>query len=155
MSTTTTEEDTELRDLVATTLSNAGILGKIKAQLRANVYFALEEGDGVKQKSKLVNNKLTDFLSTTNGRLVASLVREFLEFFDLNFTMAVFDPETNIGKERHQSRPFNFRPTILPGKDFKYRERSKLYEALGMTELTDEKAPLLSEIFRLSKVSTE
>ena len=105
MSTTTTEEDTELRDLVATTLSNAGILGKIKAQLRANVYFALEEGDGVKQKSKLVNNKLTDFLSTTNGRLVASLVREFLEFFDLNFTMAVFDPETNIGKERHQRRP--------------------------------------------------
>ena len=99
MSTTTTEEDTELRDLVATTLSNAGILGKIKAQLRANVYFALEEGDGVKQKSKLVNHKLTEFLSTTNGRLVASLVREFLEFFDLNFTMAVFDPETNIGKE--------------------------------------------------------
>ena len=44
---------------------------------------------------------------------------------------------------------------ILTGKDFKYRERSKLYEALGMTELTDEKAPLLSEIFRLSKVSTE
>ena len=64
MSTTTTEEDTELQDLVATTLSNAGILSKIKAQLRANVYVALEEGDGVKQKSKLVNNKLTDFLST-------------------------------------------------------------------------------------------
>ena len=31
MSTTTTEEDTELRDLVATTLENAGVLGKIKA----------------------------------------------------------------------------------------------------------------------------
>ena len=98
MSTTTTEEDTELRDLVATTLENAGVLGKIKAELRANVYIALEEGDGVKSKSKLVNNKLTAFLSTTNGRLVASLVREFLEFFDLNFTMAVFDPETNIGE---------------------------------------------------------
>ena len=49
--------------------------------------------------SQSYNNKLTEFLSTTNGRLVASLVREFLEFFDLNFTMAVFDPETNIGKE--------------------------------------------------------
>ena len=96
--TTTTEEDTELRDLVATTLENAGVLGKIKAELRANVYIALEEGDAVRNKSKLVNNKLNDFLSTTNGRLVASLVREFLEFFDLNFTMAVFDPETNIGK---------------------------------------------------------
>ena len=42
--TTTTEEDTELRDLVAATLDSAGILGKIKAQLRANVYIALEEG---------------------------------------------------------------------------------------------------------------
>ena len=43
--TTTTEEDTELRDLVAATLENAGVLGKIKAQLRANVYIALEEGN--------------------------------------------------------------------------------------------------------------
>lgn len=130
-----TEEDTELRDLVATTLENSGILGKIKAQLRANVYIALEEGENVKNKSKLVNQNLIDFLSTTNGRLVASLVREFLEFFDLDFTLAVFDPETNIGK------------------DFKYRERSKLIDALGLTELTDQKSPLLSEIMRLSKVS--
>jgi len=132
---TSTEEDTELRDLVATTLENSGILGKIKAQLRANVYIALEEGENVKNKSKLVNQNLIDFLSTTNGRLVASLVREFLEFFDLDFTLAVFDPETNIGK------------------DFKYRERSKLIDALGLTELTDKKSPLLSEIMRLSKVS--
>ena len=94
-----TEEDTELRDLVATTLENSGILGKIKAQLRANVYIALEEGENVKSKSKLINQNLIDFLSTTNGRLVASLVREFLEFFDLDFTLAVFDPETNIGRE--------------------------------------------------------
>ena len=95
---TTTEEDTELRDLVATTLENAGILGKIKAQLRANVYLALEEGDKVSSKSRLVNTKLTNYLNTTNGRLVASLVREFLEFFNLDYTLAVFDPETNIGQ---------------------------------------------------------
>jgi len=124
-----------LRDLVAATLENSGILGKIKAQLRANVYIALEEGDNVKNKSKLINQKLADFLSTTNGRLVAGLVREFLEFFDLNYSLAVFDPETNIGK------------------DVKLRERSKLCEALGLTELTDTKAPLLSEILRLSKAS--
>ena len=29
------------------------------------------------------------------GRLVAGLVREFLEYFDLDFSIAVFDPETN------------------------------------------------------------
>ena len=54
-------------------------------------------GDNVKNKSKLVNSRLSDYLSTTNGRLVASLVREFLEFFDLNYSLAVFDPETNTG----------------------------------------------------------
>jgi len=132
---TVTDEDTELRDLVATTLDNCGILGKMKAQLRANVYIALEQGDNIKKKSPLVNHKLLDFLSSTNGRLVASLVREFLVFFDLDFTLAVFDPETNIGH------------------DFKYRGREKLIDALGLTELTDTRSPLLSEIMRLSKVS--
>ena len=62
--------------------------------------------------------------------------REFLEFFQLDYTLAVFDPETNIGK------------------DFQYRGRTKLIDALGLTELVDAKSPLLSEIMRLSKVST-
>ena len=35
--------DTELRDLVAQNLRNKGILGKMKAELRANVYLALEQ----------------------------------------------------------------------------------------------------------------
>jgi len=137
-STTATEEDTEqLRDLVAATLEKDGILGKIKAQLRAHVYLSLE---GESSKSKALaqeskNPKLAAFLSNTNGRLVASLVREFLQFFDLDFSLAVFDPETNIGR------------------DVQYRERTKLCSALGLTELTDPEAPLLSEIMRLSKVS--
>jgi len=134
---TTTEEDTEqLRDLVAATLEKEGILGKIKAQLRAHVYLSLEgesKGKALAQDSK--NVKLAAFLSNTNGRLVASLVREFLQFFDLDFSLAVFDPETNIGR------------------DVQYRERTKLCTALGLTELTDPEAPLLSEIMRLSKVS--
>lgn len=135
MSVSTSEEDTELRDLVAATLQQTGILGNIKAQLRANVYTALEQGEAVRHKSSQVNRRLQQFLSTTTGRLVASLVREFLDFFELSFTLAVFDPETNIGK------------------DFKHRERSKLIEALGLTELVDREAPLLCEVMRLSKVS--
>ena len=99
VSTTATEEDTEqLRDLVAATLEKEGILGKIKAQLRslqtisadlmmfrksyeifsrAHVYLSLE---GESSKSKALaqeskNLKLAAFLSNTNGRLIASLVR--------------------------------------------------------------------------------
>lgn len=34
-------------------------------------------------------------LSLLAGRLVASLVAEFLQFFNLDFTLAVFQPETS------------------------------------------------------------
>ena len=95
----TTEEDTEqLRDLVASTLEKDGVLGKIKAQLRAHVYLALE-GEQDKKTRSQANPRLASFLASTQGRLVASLVREFLQFFGLEFSLAVFDPETNTGRE--------------------------------------------------------
>lgn len=31
-----------------------------------------------------------------SGQMTAGLVREFLEFFELDFTCSVFDPETNV-----------------------------------------------------------
>lgn len=37
-------------------------------------------------------------MNSDEGSLVASLVREFLEFFQLEFTLSVFDPETAQGK---------------------------------------------------------
>ena len=36
------DEDTELRDLVISSLKSAGVLGKLRANLRSNVYLALE-----------------------------------------------------------------------------------------------------------------
>ncbi|XP_039113083.1 centrosomal protein 43 isoform X2 [Hyaena hyaena] len=71
------EEDTELRDLLVQTLENSGVLNRIK------------------NKTPLVNESLRKFLNTKDGRLVASLVAEFLQFFNLDFTLAVFQPETS------------------------------------------------------------
>ncbi|KAH0500647.1 FGFR1 oncogene partner [Microtus ochrogaster] len=71
------EEDTELRDLLVQTLENSGVLNRIK------------------NKTPLVNESLKKFLNTKDGRLVASLVAEFLQFFNLDFTLAVFHPETS------------------------------------------------------------
>jgi hypothetical protein len=34
-------------------------------------------------------------LPNSLGRLVTGLVREFLEFFDLEYSLAVFDPESD------------------------------------------------------------
>ena len=42
------EEDTELRALVTAALQTSGVLGKIKAQLRSNVYLAIEGEDELK-----------------------------------------------------------------------------------------------------------
>ncbi|XP_040821343.1 centrosomal protein 43 isoform X5 [Ochotona curzoniae] len=89
------EEDTELRDLLVQTLENSGVLNRIKAELRAAVFLALEEQEKVENKAPLVNESLRKFLNTKDGRLVASLVAEFLQFFNLDFTLAVFQPETS------------------------------------------------------------
>ena len=102
---TTTEEDSEvLRDLVAQTLEKEGVLGKIKAQLRwakgslvtipypmtpltapvcpcfhrAHVYLSLEAEAGRSKAQTQANPRLAAFLGSTNGRLVASLVRSGL-----------------------------------------------------------------------------
>nr|XP_005993383.1 PREDICTED: FGFR1 oncogene partner isoform X1 [Latimeria chalumnae] len=89
------EEDTELRDLLVQTLENSGVLNKIKAELRAAVFLALEEQEKVENKTPLVNESLKKFLNTKDGHLVTSLVAEFLQFFNLDFTLSVFQPETN------------------------------------------------------------
>ncbi|XP_063299435.1 centrosomal protein 43 isoform X2 [Pelobates fuscus] len=99
------EEDTELRDLLIQTLENNGVLNKIKAELRASVFLALEEQEKVENKTPLVNEDLKRFLNTRDGRLVASVFTEFLQFFNLDFTLAVFQPEAclgNIMDERSQ-----------------------------------------------------
>ncbi|XP_061234761.1 centrosomal protein 43 [Neopsephotus bourkii] len=95
MAAAATEEDTELRDLLVQTLESSGVLNKIKAELRAAVFLALEEQEKVENKAPLVNESLKTFLGTKDGRLVAGLVAEFLHFFNLDFTLAVFQPESS------------------------------------------------------------
>ncbi|KAI5264816.1 Centrosomal Protein 43 [Manis pentadactyla] len=89
------EEDMELRDLLVQTLESSGVLNRVKAELRAAVFLALEEQEKVENKTPLVNESLKKFLNTKDGRLVASLVAEFLQFFNLDFTLAVFQPEAS------------------------------------------------------------
>lgn len=88
-----TEEDAELRDLVAHTLETNGLLGNIRAQLRASVFLALEEQESTNEKSK-ANKKIKQFSRTHSGRIITCLVYEFLEYFNLDFTLAVFEPES-------------------------------------------------------------
>uniref|UniRef100_UPI0037E7EF91 centrosomal protein 43 isoform X1 n=1 Tax=Semicossyphus pulcher TaxID=241346 RepID=UPI0037E7EF91 len=90
-----TEDDTELRDLLIQNLENSGVLNKLKAEMRAAVFLAMEEQDKLENKTPLINENLKKFLNTKDGRLVASLMVDFLQVFNLDFTLAVFQPEIN------------------------------------------------------------
>lgn len=89
------EDDTELRDLLLQNLENSGVLHKLKAQMRAAVFLAMEEQDRIENKNPLVNEDLKKCLNTKDGRVGAGLVVDFLKVFDLDFTLSVFEPETN------------------------------------------------------------
>uniref|UniRef100_UPI00398F549E centrosomal protein 43 isoform X2 n=1 Tax=Pristiophorus japonicus TaxID=55135 RepID=UPI00398F549E len=126
------EEDTELRDLLVQTLESSGVLSNIKAELRAAVFLALEEQERVENKTPLVNESLKKFLNTKDGRLVAGLVTEFLQIFNLDFTLAVFQPETNTF-------------TGLDGRENLARELG-IHEGDGLKG-----APLLLEVIRRNR----
>uniref|UniRef100_A0A3Q4BRN7 Centrosomal protein 43 n=1 Tax=Mola mola TaxID=94237 RepID=A0A3Q4BRN7_MOLML len=63
--------------------------------MRAAVFLAMEDQDKLENKTPLVNENLKKCLNTKDGRLVASLVLDFLQVFHLDFTLAVFQPEIN------------------------------------------------------------
>ncbi|KAM6905740.1 centrosomal protein 43 isoform 2-T2 [Lycodopsis pacificus] len=90
-----TEDDTELRDLLIQNLENNGVLNKLKAEMRAAVFLAMEEQDKLENKSPLINENLKKCLNSRDGRLVAGLIVDFLQVFNLDFSLAVFQPEIN------------------------------------------------------------
>ncbi|XP_005950516.1 FGFR1 oncogene partner isoform X4 [Haplochromis burtoni] len=123
------EDDTELRDLLIQNLENSGALNKLKAEMRAAVFLAMEEQDKLEDKSPLVNESLKKCLNTKDGRLVASLIVDFLQVFNLDFSLAVFEPEINSA-------------SCLDGRDQVSRE-------LGLSDLDlNRKSPLLLELVR-------
>ncbi|XP_051501219.1 centrosomal protein 43-like isoform X2 [Myxocyprinus asiaticus] len=130
-----TEEDTELRDLLIQNLENSGVLNKIKAELRVAVFLALEEQEKVENKTPLVNENLKKSLNTKDGRLVAGLITDFLQVFNLDFTLAVFQPEIN----------------TLNGLDC----RESLLKELGISESeVNRNTPLLLELVKRGRHKT-
>ncbi|CAN9507991.1 unnamed protein product [Ophioblennius macclurei] len=89
------EEDTELRDLLIQNLENSGVLNKLKAEMRAAVFLAMEEQERLQNKTPLINENLKKCLNSRDGRLVASLIVDFLQVFSLDFSLSVFQPEIN------------------------------------------------------------
>ncbi|XP_028858762.1 centrosomal protein 43 isoform X2 [Denticeps clupeoides] len=137
------DEDTELRDLLIQNLENNGVLNKIKAELRAAVFVALEEQDKIENKSQLVNENLKKCLNTKDGRLAASLISDFLQFFHLDFTLAVFQPEINTlnGFDSHDALSRDLGMSDAEGN----RNNPLLLELIRCSRNKDKPMPLFTE----------
>ncbi|XP_024116703.1 FGFR1 oncogene partner [Oryzias melastigma] len=89
------DDDTELRDLVVQNLESNGALNKMKAEMRAAVFLAMEDQDRLENKVPLVNESLKKCLNSRDGRLAVAFIVDFLQVFSLDFSLSVFLPEIN------------------------------------------------------------
>ncbi|XP_022912639.2 centrosomal protein 43-like [Onthophagus taurus] len=132
------DEDTELRDLLTQTLETNGSFAKIRAQLRASIFLALDEDEMLQQKEPLMNTKIKSTLSTEEGRIMFCIVREFLEYFNLDFTLAVYDPESYLDSH------------------YEYKDKEQIIKDLNIPNLMPElNTPILLQIINFCKYKTE
>lgn len=92
-----------MKDLVIQALETKGVLGQIRARLRSAVFKIVDEQDqqakfgcGLKWENPL----LYKILDTKIGQLNSEIIREFMEFFRMDYSLSIFIPECGISPER-------------------------------------------------------
>ncbi|CAG9460619.1 unnamed protein product [Pedinophyceae sp. YPF-701] len=91
------EPQDELKQAVLTALDKRGTLPQIRAQLRQEVFLAIDENDrsegleGLSARSS--NAQLASLQASEDGKLALALVHDFLVHAGLQFTRGVFEPE--------------------------------------------------------------
>ncbi|KAF9676744.1 hypothetical protein SADUNF_Sadunf08G0034800 [Salix dunnii] len=110
-----TREMMDLKTLVTRTLEKKGVLAKIRAELRASVFEAIEEEDRVIEKDEGLppallgscNDRAKQLhaspsgreMKLLRGRLLTALICEYLDWGQLNHTLKVYLPECNLQKD--------------------------------------------------------
>ena len=100
----------ELKNLMIQTLEANGILGQLRAQIRCSVFKIIDNQDEMEDpklrgKSALhwENPAARAVLANQNGLLLAELIREYLEFYKLDYSKQIFMPETNLNTKQPTS----------------------------------------------------
>ncbi|KAJ3206983.1 FGFR1 oncoprotein partner [Dinochytrium kinnereticum] len=98
----------ELQALVEDTLQKTGVLGKVKAQLRSAVFNVMQDMDNPIRTSSANKQLLTT--EEEKGVMALTIIRDFLDFFELDCTAAVLEPELSVpgfkASEKAGSLPF-------------------------------------------------
>ena len=99
----------ELKNLMIQTMEANGILGQLRAQIRCSVFKIIDNQDDMENprlrgKSALhwENPKARECLAETvpHALLLAELIREYLDFYALDYSKQIFMPETNLGTKK-------------------------------------------------------
>ncbi|KAL7215108.1 hypothetical protein ACSBR1_027306 [Camellia fascicularis] len=102
-----TREMMDLKTLVTRTLEKKGVLAKIRAELRASVFEAIEEEDRTIEKEEGLppallgscNDRAKQLHASPSGRLLTALISEYLDWAQLSHTLKVYLPECNLQKD--------------------------------------------------------
>ncbi|KAK9282845.1 hypothetical protein L1049_011068 [Liquidambar formosana] len=102
-----TREMMDLKTLVTRTLEKKGVLAKIRAELRASVFEAIEEEDRAVEKEEGLppallgscNDRAKQLHASPSGRLLTALICEYLDWAQLSHTLKVYQPECNLQKD--------------------------------------------------------
>ncbi|ESQ44958.1 hypothetical protein EUTSA_v10010676mg [Eutrema salsugineum] len=111
-----TREMMDLKTLVTRTLEKKGVLAKIRAELRASVFEAIEEEDRVIENNEGLppallgscNDRARQLHASPKGRLLSALICEYLDWAQLNHTLKVYQPECNLPKDSWKSEIRDF-----------------------------------------------
>ena len=108
----------DLRDVLKDTLENRGVLGQVKARIRAEIFAALD--DNSLPPPKLSNENL----------IINELIREYLEYNNYRQSLSVFLPETGQPQEAAQELKRSFLAKQLQVNENSNSERVPLLYGL-------------------------
>ena len=97
----------DLKQLVIQSLETNGVLGQVRAQLRSCVFKTIDNQDQVEQKRSSFHweNPLARKMREDKQAVVATeIIKEFMEFYRLDYSLAVFGPEANLPPAKTDNR---------------------------------------------------
>ena len=87
----------DLKNIVIQNLEQEGTLGSLRTQLRAQVFKAIENyadpNAEQPQKVQWANKSAGQIHEDADAKLIALMIREYLEFYRMDYTLSVFLPE--------------------------------------------------------------
>ena len=107
----------ELKNLVIQTLETNGILGQLRAQLRSCVFKVIDNQDQVEKGQSSFhweNPQAKKIMQSASGVVCAELIREFLEFYRLDYSLQIYLPEVNLNHQSAMSKEELTRRSGLP-----------------------------------------